>query len=199
MPIRSKHDAYLMDSSDDEDKAAARKARRRTAPDATSQWHQTTTTAAASSSSDSQVKVSTHVQPASTAGTAQAPLALDETDDDCTASEASIDDGGKDPAPQVVLWPVGKTRCMYDHRGCTQQNPKHLNEYAHTTEHVRARAKALFWTGPRGALYRLLTHNGVACDACQTQEEQLSALDLVLNTLDGRSVGTRTSVPEEVD
>ena len=86
----------------------------------------------------------------------------------------------------VALWPPGRVRCKYELQGdsgCYQKNAKHLGAFAHGAEHVRQAARKLVWTGPKGALFRLLEGAGLGdrCKDCSTEVSQLRVLDSALD------------------
>ena len=82
---------------------------------------------------------------------------------------------------------MGKPRCKHDCEagGCYRMNPKHLNEFSHGLDHARRQCGRLEWTGPCGALYRLLHDNGIDMHECTTKAEQLAQFDRALDALRG--------------
>ena len=100
------------------------------------------------------------------------------TEDDETEGAAGAGGGAK------VLWPPRTPPCKYG-SACTRVNPKHFSgggaepAYAHPATHVRKVLAKLDWTGPRGALYRVLSAHGLRQEAekCATRAEMLGVLD----------------------
>ena len=95
-----------------------------------------------------------------------------------------------------MCWPIGVTRCQYDEKepcNCYQKAPKHLYQYAHCVEHVKAHVRKVFSeetmhekvVGPHGGLMKRTLESGglkatlpMDCvDVEEVREELLHALD----------------------